>query len=150
MTTETPKRVRRYWKHPTGVCSVEGCGRPVRARDLCHMHYLRLRRTGEVGGVEPIPQPAGSSSSIGRDPRLSILMRRVVRYGAEVFSVFVGRGQVRVGTRLAGARFGGPSLWALERRGWLLRLEVVNEATIRWQVTEEGQAAARRARRAAR
>ena len=30
-----------------GICSVEGCGRPTRARDLCNKHYLRSRAHGD-------------------------------------------------------------------------------------------------------
>ena len=29
------------------VCSIEGCDKPIYARDLCNMHYQRLRRHGD-------------------------------------------------------------------------------------------------------
>lgn len=36
------------------ICSVAGCGKPIKGRSLCAYHYQRLRRTGSV---EPhIPQ----------------------------------------------------------------------------------------------
>lgn len=33
-------------------CSIDGCEKPVRARDLCATHYSRLRRHGDAGGAE--------------------------------------------------------------------------------------------------
>lgn len=37
-------------KLPSGVCSVDGCGRRHRSKfQLCKLHYERLRRDGEVG-----------------------------------------------------------------------------------------------------
>jgi hypothetical protein len=30
------------------ACSVEGCGREVKAKKMCHRHYSRLRRTGKL------------------------------------------------------------------------------------------------------
>jgi hypothetical protein len=32
---------------PTRTCLVEGCGKPMLARDLCNMHYARAVRTGD-------------------------------------------------------------------------------------------------------
>lgn len=40
----------------TEQCSVEGCDRPVLARNLCQAHYDRLRRTGDVQKDRPIRQ----------------------------------------------------------------------------------------------
>lgn len=37
-------------------CSVEGCERPVVARKLCNMHYLRQRATGELGSVRAVSE----------------------------------------------------------------------------------------------
>jgi len=28
------------------ICTADGCGRATYARGLCHMHYIRLLRTG--------------------------------------------------------------------------------------------------------
>jgi hypothetical protein len=39
---------------PKRTCSVDGCERPSRARDLCALHWQRWRRTG---GVELAPRP---------------------------------------------------------------------------------------------
>jgi hypothetical protein len=42
------------------MCSVEGCGRKVYARELCEPHYRRSRRTGNVSTDRPIgatPEP---------------------------------------------------------------------------------------------
>jgi len=34
-----------------GICKIEGCGRPSKARGLCHPHYTRQRRHGHpLGG----------------------------------------------------------------------------------------------------
>lgn len=38
-------------------CIVEGCPRPKLARELCRMHYYRLRRTGIIGGAAPLTGP---------------------------------------------------------------------------------------------
>lgn len=34
------------------LCQIEGCGRPLIARGYCNPHYRRLKRTGDVGGVD--------------------------------------------------------------------------------------------------
>lgn len=34
----------------TEICSIEACGKPVQARQLCQMHYMRKRRAGEFEG----------------------------------------------------------------------------------------------------
>ena len=38
----------------TRICSVDGCSRKVKARGLCEMHYLRLRRLGNTGAAAPL------------------------------------------------------------------------------------------------
>jgi hypothetical protein len=40
-------------------CPVEGCGRPIRAGDLCTTHYQRLRYKGDVGAAVPIRESKG-------------------------------------------------------------------------------------------
>lgn len=39
------------------TCSVPGCDRPLRCKELCGLHYGRKRRTGEVGQVDPVITP---------------------------------------------------------------------------------------------
>lgn len=39
-----------------GMCSIEGCDRSVRARDLCRGHYYRLEKYGDPLGA-PAPRP---------------------------------------------------------------------------------------------
>ena len=34
----------------TDICGETGCGKPVQARQLCQMHYMRKRRAGEFAG----------------------------------------------------------------------------------------------------
>jgi hypothetical protein len=35
------------------ICSVDGCGRPARARGLCQTHYKHLRKHGETRPINP-------------------------------------------------------------------------------------------------
>lgn len=43
-------------------CRVDSCGRPIKAREMCAMHYMRERRTGDAGQTRG---PGGRP----RDPR---------------------------------------------------------------------------------
>jgi hypothetical protein len=36
------------------TCSIEGCGRPVKARGWCFMHYTRWHQKGDPGQAEPM------------------------------------------------------------------------------------------------
>lgn len=42
------------------ICSVPGCEKKFVARDLCEMHYRRLRAHGNVGSAEPLTHPFGT------------------------------------------------------------------------------------------
>lgn len=42
------------------MCNVEGCTRPVEAREMCNMHYLRVLRTGAAGSPEPLIRKSGT------------------------------------------------------------------------------------------
>jgi thymidine kinase len=53
-------------------CSVLGCTRPLAAQSLCHMHYNRLRRDGEVGTPEP-------RIGAGDDVRYQAVHRRLMK-----------------------------------------------------------------------
>jgi hypothetical protein len=35
-----------------GTCKVDGCDRPIKARELCDMHYRRANATGEAGEAQ--------------------------------------------------------------------------------------------------
>jgi hypothetical protein len=48
------------------LCVVEGCGRPVRARDWCPMHRMRVRKSGDAGGAARLRAPAGNGY-VGKD-----------------------------------------------------------------------------------
>lgn len=41
-------------------CTVEGCERPMIAKEMCHLHYTRTRRDGVPGSVEVIRSANGS------------------------------------------------------------------------------------------
>ena len=43
----------RNW-NPGGTCSVEGCGKPSKAKGYCGAHYARVRHTGEPGPAESL------------------------------------------------------------------------------------------------
>ncbi len=45
MPTKSQQRAR--------VCSVSGCGRPIRARGLCQTHYKHLRKFGKPRAINP-------------------------------------------------------------------------------------------------
>jgi 5-methylcytosine-specific restriction endonuclease McrA len=36
---------------PSKACSIEGCGKPIKARGLCNAHWIRLRRHGDPLGT---------------------------------------------------------------------------------------------------
>jgi len=44
------------------LCKIEGCGRIVQARRMCHMHYLRYRRNGNPGLPGPLCEHHGMSN----------------------------------------------------------------------------------------
>ena len=46
--------VKKHGRKVVLPCSVDGCDRPRKGATYCHLHYERLRRTGEVGPVEPL------------------------------------------------------------------------------------------------
>lgn len=37
-----------------GLCAIEGCGKPFYGRGLCHAHYERQRRTGDLAADRPL------------------------------------------------------------------------------------------------
>jgi hypothetical protein len=45
-----------------GKCSVDGCSRRARARDLCGAHWIRLRNWGHVDAARPIRDRAPNGS----------------------------------------------------------------------------------------
>jgi hypothetical protein len=48
-----------------GVYLLDGCGAPRKSLGLCSMHYQRRRKTGDVGGLEPLLQPrTGAACSV--------------------------------------------------------------------------------------
>lgn len=48
-----------------GKCSVEGCEREGRViAGMCNMHYLRVRRHGDPGGILPLKSPSGRLCSV--------------------------------------------------------------------------------------
>jgi hypothetical protein len=72
-------------RRPDGPpCSVEECGRPVEAKGLCLLHYMRVRRTGEVGSSKPrevagkFVTEKGYVYVPGPDPRRWVLEHRLL------------------------------------------------------------------------
>lgn len=51
------------------VCSVDGCQRRVSARSLCHGHYIRWSRTGDVRQDVPLQRPEREQCSVGECER---------------------------------------------------------------------------------
>ncbi len=47
-----------------GLCSLVGCGRELRAKGMCGMHYMRLRQTGQL---DLAPRPIRTCSVPGCD-----------------------------------------------------------------------------------
>ena len=45
-------------------CAVEACDRRVSARDLCHGHYIRWSRTGDVWKARPLKRPEAEQCSV--------------------------------------------------------------------------------------
>jgi len=46
------------------ACSVDGCERRAYKRGFCNMHYLRVRKNGHPGGVEPLTDRRPSPCSV--------------------------------------------------------------------------------------
>lgn len=51
------------------VCTVPDCGRPMRCKGVCSMHYQRLRNRGEVGPPTVLSR-AGSNNANWRGGRV--------------------------------------------------------------------------------
>lgn len=54
------------------LCGVAGCQRRMLAKDLCKLHYYRLRNTGSMGSVGPGRAARGS----GGDPYVAVGKKR--------------------------------------------------------------------------
>lgn len=72
-----PKRLPITAKRP---CSVEGCERRVSAKELCTLHYGRLRNDGDVGPVGAKKLPNGTRTRYV-DPRNGYVYTYVVGVG---------------------------------------------------------------------
>lgn len=48
------------------VCTVDGCTKPVKAKDLCGTHYQRQRRTGDPVKVRKAGRPRSKVKSFNR------------------------------------------------------------------------------------
>jgi hypothetical protein len=64
---------REEWKaegrpeRPVIFCSIEGCGRQQKSKELCLRHYTRLRRWGDPLASAPTPAPRNACSVDGCD-----------------------------------------------------------------------------------
>jgi len=45
-------------------CSVEGCDRKYYARDMCALHYNRMRLSGDVGAASTVKRPDGAGTVV--------------------------------------------------------------------------------------
>lgn len=57
MSTRRPHRR----KTPADPCGVEGCAKTAEAHDLCHGHYQRWQRHGDVQADRPIGRQGAPS-----------------------------------------------------------------------------------------
>lgn len=53
------------------ICSIPGCTKKVHCRGLCPMHYQRRRKTGDVGGAEPLTSKQEGPCSVDGCDRAS-------------------------------------------------------------------------------
>lgn len=71
--THPPERFEITWMEgdlvSQGTCAVEGCGRSVKTRDWCHMHYQRWLRTGST---DPRPPTERKQCSIEKCKRVAV------------------------------------------------------------------------------
>lgn len=63
------RQVAAWQKQQTDPCSTEGCERPAVTRSLCHAHFERWRKTGDVNATVPIRdrvnrRPAGAQCAV--------------------------------------------------------------------------------------
>lgn len=65
----TQRRRQRGSPYLAVPCDVDGCERMAYAKNLCCMHYSRLRQTGEVGEAAPRRSHSGDLVWRWQDPR---------------------------------------------------------------------------------
>ncbi len=83
---------------PPKVCSVEGCGRPVRARGMCQTHYKQVLRFGKTRAIKTkrAPRPeAVRFAGFSLTPMAANLLagearRRVVAANALITDILEG------------------------------------------------------------
>lgn len=77
------------------ICSIDGCRKPLKARDLCAMHYLRLTIHGDpMLGARPLRNETCKVDGCLLPPRGQYCSRhqaRVAKYGTPFFDRKPGR-----------------------------------------------------------
>lgn len=81
---------RRKPRVNSKTCSVDGCGKPVKAHDLCQTHYVRQRRSGEIGAAEHLPKN-GPKGATHHKVTLTEAQAREIKFSTEKGVVLAAR-----------------------------------------------------------
>jgi hypothetical protein len=143
MAKKTKKRVRRYPKHPTGRCEVEGCNRKHRSRGMCGMHLQRWNREGKPG--EAMPRPGfGTHFPKRRESTRLATLAKFAANGGRFNVVYPSQRRARAKVGLRAVSISVPSLNAFESLRWIRVVGREGAATV-FTVTDRGMAALREA-----
>lgn len=143
MAKKTKKRIRRYTKHPTGHCEVEGCNRKHRSRGMCGMHLQRWVREGKPGEAAPRPGFGTKFPKRRQAARIATLAKFAAN-GGRFNVVYPTQRRARAKIGLRAMSISVPSLNAFESLRWIRVLGRDGDSTV-FTVTDRGMAALREA-----
>lgn len=89
-TTAAPELVRRKKAPNTVLCSVDGCVGPAKSLGLCQTHYMRLRRSGDIGAAEHLPKN-GPKGATHHKVTLTEAQAREIKFSTEKGVVLAAR-----------------------------------------------------------